>query len=68
MSGLVTGLQNRAQRFESASDLNIFQGASKFFLKHLVILAFALISLDINDIECYSIHFGSSHFGVNIWL
>ena len=22
MSGLVTGLQNRAQRFESASDLN----------------------------------------------
>ncbi len=39
MSGLVTGLQNRAQRFESASDLqdkhfiaNPFKGVGDFFM------------------------------------
>ena len=37
MSGLVTGLQNRAQRFESASDLNC--KACQIFFWHALLLA-----------------------------
>ena len=44
MSGLVTGLQNRAQRFESASDLQnsianqLFFGWLAFFIQNRVCL------------------------------
>ena len=37
MSGLVTGLQNRAQRFESASDLKM--KVCQFNLTHLFFVA-----------------------------
>ena len=43
MSGLVTGLQNRAQRFESASDLKM--KVCQFNLTHLCFLLLSLIKM-----------------------
>ena len=58
MSGLVTGLQNRAQRFESASDLNKKAPQMRCFfvsyLKHLyqsriVVITYYLIRLPLSN-------------------
>ena len=47
MSGLVTGLQNQVQRFESACDLNKKPALmSRFFVIHILIISFHTETID----------------------
>lgn len=55
MSGLVTGLQNQAQRFESACDLNNFSSPIKTWLAIIVFYRGPILAIRIRPFSGYNV-------------